>query len=141
MLPTIVHGGVVTKTSSGFSKVDSMDKCEIRSAQGASGASILHLSGPLTLNTRFEFQNVVRKEQSGGLIIVLEGVPYMDSAGLGAILSAYASCQRHGRKFALANVSDRVMALLRVTKVDGLVPRYDTVEAVEKDWGVKAGGA
>jgi anti-sigma B factor antagonist len=118
-----------------------MDKCEIRSAAGASGATILHLSGPLTLNTLFEFQETVRKEHPGGLIIVVTDVPYMDSAGLGAILSAYASCQRHGKKFALANVSERVMALLRVTKVDGLVPRYDSVEAAEKDWGVKAGGA
>lgn len=115
-----------------------MDKFEIRSAQGSSGASVLHLSGPLTLSTLFDFQDVVRKEQAGGLIIVLAEVPYMDSAGLGAILSAYASCQRHARKFALAGVSERVMALLRVTKVDALVPRYETVEAAEADWAVKA---
>ena len=118
-----------------------MDKCEIRSADGPGGVKILSLDGPLTLNTLFEFQDVVRKDQTGGLIIVLEDVPYMDSAGLGAILSAFASCQRHGRKFALACVSERVMALLRVTKVDGLVPRFATVEAVEKDWGVQSEGA
>lgn len=115
-----------------------MDKLEIRAAQTSSGASVLHLIGPLTLNTLFEFQDVVRNEQAGGLIIVLTEVPYMDSAGLGAILSAYASCQRHSRKFALAGVSDRVMAVLRVTKVDALVPRYETVEAAEADWAVKA---
>jgi anti-anti-sigma factor len=124
--------------SYGFSKVESMDKCEIRSAQSSSGATVLHLSGPLTLNTLFDFQDLVRKEQTGGLIIVVADVPYMDSAGLGAILSAYASCQRHKRNFALASVSERVLALLRVTKVDGLVPQYATVEAAEKDWGVKA---
>jgi anti-sigma B factor antagonist len=118
-----------------------MDKLEIRSAQSASGATVMSLIGPVTLNTLFEFQDALRKEQSGGLIIVLTDVPYMDSAGLGAILSAYASCQRHKRKFALAGISERVMALLRMTKVDGLVPRYDTVEAVEKDWGATAQSA
>jgi anti-anti-sigma factor len=118
-----------------------MDKCEIRSEKGASGSTVLHLSGPLTLNTLFELQDVVRKEQTGGLIIVLAEVPYMDSAGLGAILSAFASCQRHQRNFTLASVSDRVMALLRVTKVDGLVPMIETVEAAEAAWGTKAEGA
>jgi anti-sigma B factor antagonist len=113
-----------------------MDKCEIRSAQGATGANVVHLSGPLTLNTLFDFQDVVRKDHPGGLIIVLEDVPYMDSAGLGAILSAYAACQRHKRKFALASVSERVMTLLRMTKVDSLVPRYETAEAAEAEWGV-----
>jgi anti-sigma B factor antagonist len=72
---------------------------------------------------------------------VLSDVPYMDSAGLGAILSAYASCQRHGKRFALANVSQRVMSLLQVSKVDSLVPQYESVEAAEKDWGMKAESA
>jgi anti-sigma B factor antagonist len=118
-----------------------MDKFEIRSSQGASGASVLHLSGPLTLNTLFEFQDRVRKEQGNGLIIVLTDVPYMDSAGLGAVLSAFASCQRHGKRFALASVSPRVSSLLQVSKVDSLVPQYASIEAVEKDWGVPAGNA
>ena len=118
-----------------------MDKFEIRSKQGASGPSILHLSGPLTLNTLFEFQNEVRKEQPNGLLIVLTDVPYMDSAGLGAILSAFASCQRHGKRFALANVSQRVLSLLQVSKVDSLVPRFDTVEAAEKAWSATAESA
>ena len=114
-----------------------MDKCEIRSAHSSSGATVVHLSGPLTLNTLFEFQDLVRKEHPG-LLIVLAEVPYMDSAGLGAILSAYASCQRHKKNFALASVPERIMTLLRMTKVDSLVPQYATVEAAEKDWGVKA---
>lgn len=108
-----------------------MDGLEIRSDESRSGARLLSLSGPLTLNTLFEFQDIVRKEHSKGLILVLEGVPYMDSAGLGAVLGAYASCQRHGQKFALAKVSQRVRTLMQVAKVDGLVPSYDTLEAAE----------
>ncbi|HEV3333888.1 MAG TPA: STAS domain-containing protein [Bryobacteraceae bacterium] len=118
-----------------------MDKFEVRAEKSASGSTILHLSGPVTLNTLFELQDALRKETTGTLIIVLTDVPYMDSAGLGAILSAYASCQRHQRKFGLASVSERVMALLRVTKVDSLVPQYPTVEAAEADLGTKAEGA
>lgn len=107
-----------------------MDGLEIRTGE-KQNARTLYLTGPLTLNTLFEFQDIVRKEQSKGLIIVLEEVPYMDSAGLGAVLGAYASCQRHGRKFALAKVSQRVRTLLQIAKVDTLVPWYDTLEAAE----------
>jgi anti-anti-sigma factor len=107
-----------------------MDGLEIRTGESGN-VRTLYLNGPLTLNTLFEFQDIVRKEQSKGLIIVLEEVPYMDSAGLGAVLGAYASCQRHGQKFALAKVSQRVQTLLRVAKVDSLVPWYDSLEAAE----------
>src|SRR6516164_5060301 len=118
-----------------------MDQIQIRCAKDASGTCVLHLEGPLTLATLFEFQNVVRSENSGGLIIVLEAVPYMDSAGLGAILGAYASCQRHGRKFAVTGVSSRVLTLLQVAKVDTLVPRYATAEAAQAEWGAAAAKA
>jgi anti-anti-sigma factor len=118
-----------------------MDQLQIRCAKDANDTCVVHLEGPLTLSTLFEFQNVVRNENSGGLIIVLEAVPYMDSAGLGAILGAYASCQRHGRQFALAGVSSRVLTLLQVAKVDALVPRYANVEAAQADWKVTAAKA
>lgn len=106
-----------------------MDKLELRTADLSKGLRALYVTGPVTLGTLFELQDAVRKEQGSGLIISLAAVPYMDSAGLGAILGAYASCQRHERRFALANVSQRVLTLFQVAKVDGLIPRYDTVEA------------
>jgi|SRR5581483_6553582 len=105
-----------------------MDSLQIRT-DSQDGARTLYLNGPLTLNTLFEFQDIVRQEQAKGLILVLEDVPYMDSAGLGAVLGAYASCQRHGQKFALAKVSQRVRTLLQIAKVDTLVPWYDSIEA------------
>ena len=107
-----------------------MNALEIRTGESPN-ARTLYLTGPLTLNTLFEFQDIARREQSKGLIIVLEEVPYMDSAGLGAVLGAYASCQQHGQKFALAKVSQRVRTLLQIAKVDALVPSYDTLEAAE----------
>ncbi len=109
-----------------------MDKIGIRVNDGPCGIRTLHVEGPVTLNTLFEFQDALRKEQGNGLIISLSGVPYMDSAGLGSILGAYASCQRHGQKFALVGVSPKVLTLLQITKVDGLIPRFDSVEAAAR---------
>jgi anti-sigma B factor antagonist len=94
------------------------------------GGRLLKLVGPLTLSSMFDFQDAVR-QGSGNLYIDLSEVPYMDSAGLGAILGAYASCQRNSRKFGLIAVPDRVNTLLNVAGVDKMVPKFDTVEAAE----------
>ncbi len=118
-----------------------MSEFEIRIVEGAEGTRILKLEGPLTLKTLFEFQDLVRKLVPAGLILDLSGVPYMDSAGLGSVLGAYASCQRQGRRFALANVSPRILTLLQVTHVDTILPRYESVEAAQADLEGKAESA
>jgi anti-sigma B factor antagonist len=118
-----------------------MDQLQIRRTGSPGGVLILHLEGPLTLTTLFEFQDTVRQQQANALIIALVGVPYMDSAGLGAILGAFVSCQRRGRKFALAGVSRRVLTLFEVARVDTLVPRFDTLEAAEMQLADKAESA
>jgi len=84
----------------------------------------------VTLETLFELQNVLRQEHND-LVVDLTEVPYMDSAGRGAILTAYASCQRHQNKFALANVPQRVLVLLELTKVDTLLPIFGSVAEAE----------
>lgn len=118
-----------------------MNRLEIKSSDAAEGTRVLKLEGPLTLNTLFEFQDLVRMIASPLLIIDLSGVPYMDSAGLGSVLGAYSSCQRHGRKFALANVSSRIVTLLQVAHVNTILPRYDSVEIAAEQLRGKAGSA
>ncbi len=114
---------------------------QICESEGPRGISIVHVEGPLTLGSLFEFQDAVRREHPAGLILALGGIPYMDSAGLGAVLGLCASCQRRGHKFAIAEVAPRVMTLLEVSKVDQLVPRFDTVEAAVQELTGKAAGA
>jgi anti-anti-sigma factor len=111
-----------------------MSDLHIQTIEGAEGIRILKLEGPLTLNTLFEFQALVRKDEFPRLILDLSSVPYMDSAGLGSLLQAYTARQRPGKGFALANVSSRILTLLQVSKVDTIVPRYESVEAAEAQW-------
>ncbi len=99
---------------------------------GAREVRVLRLNGPLTLGTLFEFQNVVRDGNPGNLILDLTDVPYMDSAGLGSILGAYASCQQRGHRFALAGLGDRVKTILRITRVDDLLPIYSTLQEAQQ---------
>jgi anti-anti-sigma factor len=61
----------------------------------------------------------------------MSGTPYMDSAGLGLIMNYYVSAEDGGRKILLACVNERVQALLQMTKVDGVLKSFRTVEEAE----------
>lgn len=81
------------------------------------GCQILRLTGPLTLANLFGFQNVVRAEKAPAIIIDLNNVPYIDSAGIGALLGAHVSRQKEGRSCALVGVNQRVRNALEITHV------------------------
>lgn len=95
------------------------------------GARVIRLSGPVILRTLFEFQQVGRAESAKPVVIDIAEVPYMDSAGLGAVISIFASCQRTSRGFAIVGVSQRIRTLFQVTHVDGLLPCFESLEAAE----------
>jgi anti-sigma B factor antagonist len=115
-----------------------MDALEIQQTEGSTGAVILTLRGSLTMKSLAEFQNLVRKDRRNSVIVDLGDVPYMDSAGLGAILGAFTLCERGHRKFALARVVERVRTLFEVAGVGALLPQYESVEAAERQLGANA---
>ncbi len=80
------------------------------SAGQAPGCRILRLTGPLTLNGLFDFQSRLRADPPPMLILDLAGVPYMDSAGMGAIVNYFVSCQRAGRKMIVTGVRTFALA-------------------------------
>ena len=95
------------------------------------GTTILKLSGPLTISTMFGFQDQFRSAKPQVMILDLSETPYMDSAGLGLIMNYYVSAADHGRKLLLAGVNERVKALLEMTKVQGVLSSFPSVEAAE----------
>jgi len=94
-------------------------------------AKIIKLTGPLTLRTLFEFQNVSRQDHRAPIILDIGDVPYMDSAGLGSVISLFASCQRTKRGFGVIGVSDRIRTLFEVTHCDGLLPCFDSLDTAD----------
>jgi len=109
----------------------SSEELTIELIDSPSGARIMKLHGALTLKTLFDFQLVSRQQASHPIVVDLSAVPYMDSAGLGSLISIFASCQRTGRGFAMTGISDRLRTLLEVTHCDGLLPCFDTLDAAE----------
>jgi anti-sigma B factor antagonist len=62
----------------------------------------------------------------------LSDVPYIDSAGLGLIVSHYVRCQGRDVRLVLAGVNPRVVQLLEMTKVDGFLQRIATVDEADR---------
>jgi anti-anti-sigma factor len=109
-----------------------MSELIIQTESLADGVRAFRLTGPLVLNTLFEFQDLARADAGSATVVDLSGVPYMDSAGLGVLLGILASCQRKGRGFGIAGVTDRIKTLFMVTRVDGLIPTFDSVETARQ---------
>jgi len=95
------------------------------------GQRILRLSGPLVIATLFGFQAKVRASTSPALIIDFTNVPYVDSAGIGALVGAYVTHQNDRRSLALVGVSDRVHSALQVTRVDHFFRFFNTLAEAE----------
>jgi len=91
---------------------------------------VLRLSGPLTISTLFEFQTLVRTNSSASLVIDFTNVPYVDSAGVGALVGAYVRHQKEGHSVTLAGVNDRVRGTLQVTQVDKFFEYADSIPQV-----------
>jgi anti-anti-sigma factor len=117
-------------------------KFAIERSQGKTpGTVIFRLSGPFTARDMYgslspnELRNTFESE-GGDLhtlhILDLTEVPYVDSAGLGMLVSHYVRCQDRGVRLVAAGVSARVLQLFEMTKVDGFFPRVATVEEADR---------
>ena len=63
------------------------------------------------------------------LLLNLEGVPYVDSAGLGEIVRTYTTVSRQGGNLKLLNLAKRIEDLLAITK---LLTVFDTYESEQE---------
>jgi anti-sigma B factor antagonist len=119
-----------------------MEQMEVVREVGATGSTtIIRLKGPLTLSTLFLLQDTLREIPNIDTVIDVTEVPYIDSAGLGTILSRWSHTQRNGHKFALTGVSPRIEVLLEITKVNTVLPMFKTAEEADRNFTGKSTAA
>ena len=94
--------------------------------------TILDLKGKMTLGEGDELlKDKVNSLVSQGhkkIVLNLESVPYIDSAGLGEIVRTYTTVSRQQGKLKLLNVSKRVYDLLVITKLLTIFDSYESEE-------------
>lgn len=81
--------------------------------------TIVRCTGKVNATTSGEFQSTLRSLLPGmkRLVIDLTEVHYMDSSGLGALVSVWLSARRAGCELKLVNLNQRLKELLRITKL------------------------
>ena len=98
---------------------------------------ILEPHGRFTIETIHYFRRAVAKRIDQGwnrMIVDLQNVDYMDSAGLGALVYAYTSCRRRGIRMVLVRVSGKNRELLRITKLLTVFDVYETTLEAERSF-------
>lgn len=101
------------------------------SMRGGNGCRVLRLKGPLLISNLFDFQARVRANTCRLLILDLTEVPYVDSAGIGALVGAHVNHNKDGRSLALVGVPQRVGNSLKVAHVDSFFRFFDSLDAAE----------
>jgi anti-sigma B factor antagonist len=94
--------------------------------------TILDLEGNLTLGGNMEFRqriNTIINSGARKLIVNLAGVQYMDSCGLGELISCYTAMQRVSGHLKLLHLNHRLQQLLVVTKLITLFETFNSESA------------
>ena len=96
--------------------------------------AIITVTGDITLNKggdvllKDKVQSLIQQGHKN-LVIDLGGVSYVDSAGLGQLVHAYATTKNKGGSLKLLNVTKRLKDLLVVTKLLTVFDTYDDEKA------------
>ena len=93
------------------------------------GVSILDLTGKIVLGegdgqVRDRIKDLLADGQRK-ILLNLADISYIDSAGLGALISSYTTTNRQGGHLKLVNLTKRVQDLLAITK---LITVFETYE-------------
>ena len=101
-----------------------------------SDVTVLDLKGKMTLGEGDELlKDKINSLLACGkkkLLLNLEAVPYIDSAGLGEIVRTYTTVSRQGGSLKLLNLTKRIEDLLSITKLLTVFDTFDyEAEAVK----------
>jgi anti-sigma B factor antagonist len=93
-------------------------KTNVRQMQGV---TILDLSGRITLGEgsvvlRDQIRELLAKDQKN-ILLNLADVTYIDSSGIGELVSAYTAVRNKGGELKLLNLTKKVHDLLQITKL------------------------
>src|SRR5580692_1741174 len=103
---------------------------DLEKLSASNGSNLVtRLSGKLSLETVHNFIQTLRPEPAAHLVLDMSGVSFLDSAGVGALVSLFVHRRHSGKSFALAALTQQGMAVLQVAGLAKLLPNFPTVEA------------
>jgi len=95
-----------------------------------SDVMVLDLQGKLTLGDGDELLrdkvNSLVQQDYKKILLNLENVPYIDSAGLGEVVRTYTTVSRQGGTLKLLHLTKRIQDLLAITKLLTVFETFDS---------------
>lgn len=105
-------------------------RLDLEKDSASNGSSLVtRLSGKLSLETVHNFIQTMRPEPADHLVLDMSGVSFLDSAGVGALVSLFVHRRNAGKSFALAGLTQQGNAVLQVAGLTKLLPNFPTVDA------------
>ncbi|HMJ86647.1 MAG TPA: STAS domain-containing protein [Vicinamibacterales bacterium] len=106
------------------------------------GVTILDLKGKMTLGEGDELLkdkiNSLLQQDKKQLLLNLENVPYIDSAGLGEVVRTYTTVSRQGGSLKLLNLTKRITDLLSITKLLTVFETYENENDAVRSFAASA---
>ena len=103
---------------------------------------ILDLQGKLTLGDGDELLrdkvNSLVQQDFKKIVLNLENVPYIDSAGLGEVVRTYTTVSRQGGTLKLLHLTKRIQDLLAITKLLTVFETFDSEADAVKSFAKSA---
>jgi anti-sigma B factor antagonist len=92
------------------------------------------MTGELDMSNAIDFKNEIINEfvSKGELNIALnfENMEYIDSSGLGVIVSLHKRCKLNGGRLAICSLNDTLMRLFKLTSLDKALNIYSNVDSL-----------
>ncbi|MDH4156040.1 MAG: STAS domain-containing protein [candidate division Zixibacteria bacterium] len=91
------------------------------------------MGGPDASLLNDKLHDYIEKRMSK-VVINLAQVDWMNSTGLGILISSYTTIRNNDGELKLANVTDKIRSLLTITKLVTVFDSYDSVEDALKSF-------
>jgi anti-sigma B factor antagonist len=88
---------------------------------------VMRLNGKLSLETVHNFIQTLRPEPAAHLILDLDGVSFLDSAGVGGLVQLFVHRRSQGKTFALTRLTKQSSAVIQVAGLNKLLPIHPSV--------------
>jgi anti-sigma B factor antagonist len=99
--------------------------------KGPNGVVVVQVEGQLIVGNRHELKDLVQAALERGdrrLLIDFSGTGYIDSSGLGALVSISKRVREKGGELRLSGLNDDLRSLFELTKLDTLFAITETPE-------------
>lgn len=100
--------------------------------------TVIDAEGRITLGEgSSSFREIIREKVAKGekkLLLNLAEVSYIDSSGIGELVSAYTTVTNHGGSLKLLNLTKRVKDLLQITKLYTVFEVFDDEAAAVRSF-------